>query len=81
MTSVLGILAVGGGSQSADPPGDWGMALIVMGTLVVTFFVAMLVVERIDVRIELNRWLRTFMASQRRRQEPPDRPEHVDEEH
>jgi hypothetical protein len=68
VTRVLGILAVGGGSQAADQPGGWGTALIVMGTLVLTCFVVVLVVERIDLRIELNRWLRKLMENDRRQQ-------------
>jgi hypothetical protein len=61
VTSIYGILAVGRSSQSADPPGGWGTPLIVIGTLLATVLVVVLVVEPIDLRIELNRWLRKLM--------------------
>jgi hypothetical protein len=81
VTRIFGILAVGGSSPSADPPGGWETALIVMGTLVVTCFVVVILVERIDLRIELNGWLQKLMESERHRREPPDgRPAPVDDE-
>lgn len=55
--SIAIVVAVGGSAPSAHSTGDWATAVVVMGALVLGFLAACLLLERIAVRAELERWL------------------------
>ncbi len=62
---AMTVLAVGASGPSARPAGGWGTALVVMGTLALSFAIFSLLLERIAVRTELARWLRELSRQER----------------
>lgn len=57
------LLAAGAWGASGNP-GSWYEALVVMGSLVATLAAAILVVERIERRRALMRWLRQVLPDE-----------------
>lgn len=56
MTLAAHLMGAGGAAGNVHV--SWGASSLIMGSMVAVLIVAMVVLERIDMRIELNRWLR-----------------------